>query len=56
MKGAAYTGLALHPNTPLHQLHQTGANAQARTGAAVVAGGGFVRLAEGQKIPEYAEI
>ncbi len=46
MKGAAATRFALHPNRPSHESYQASRDGESQAGAAILAGGRAVRLAE----------
>ncbi len=48
-EGAALAELAFHPDLPTHHVHQTFADGQSQSGAAVFAGGGGIGLSEGLK-------
>src|SRR5215471_14594237 len=47
IEGAAYTGLALEPNLPAHQLDQPAADCEPETSASMFARGRHVSLREG---------
>src|ERR1700731_3624424 len=47
VKNAANAEFAFHPDTPFHQIYQTGANRESQSRSPEPARDGFVRLTEG---------